>query len=64
VLAINKNASFYRSDIQDGAEVLAYLHKSKGFIEDILFSVPESFRPRIVSSSSYAENVARALSSK
>ena len=62
--SINKNATFLRSDIQDGAETLAYIHKAKGFLEDHLFSVPETFRPRIVSSTAYASAVAQALSSK
>jgi hypothetical protein len=61
---INKNATFLRSDIQDGAETLAYIHKAKGFIEDHLFSVPDTFRPKIVSSTAYASAVAQALSSK
>lgn len=64
VLAKNKNAVFLRSDIQDGAEALAYIHKAKGFIEDHLFSVPESFHPKIVSSTNYAEAVASALQGK
>jgi hypothetical protein len=61
VRAINQNASFYRSDIQDGAEVLAYMHKSKGFLEERLFSVPAGFAPRIVSSTAYAESVANGI---
>lgn len=64
MLANNKNAVFLRSDIQDGAETLAYIHKAKGFVEDHLFSVPESFRPKIVSSAAYAEAVASALQGK
>lgn len=61
---INKKASFVRSDIQDGAETLAYLHQPKSFIEETFFSVPESFAPRVVSSSQYAEAVANALLTK
>lgn len=62
--AINKKASFVRSDVQDGAETLAYLHQPKSFIEETFFSVPESFAPRVISSSQYAEAVANALLSK
>lgn len=29
ILSINKNASFHRSDVQDGAELISYLHKNK-----------------------------------
>lgn len=53
-----------RSDIQDGAETLAYLHQPKSFLHETFFSVPESFAPRVVSSSQYAEAVANALLNK
>lgn len=61
VLSLNKRASVIRSDIQDGAETLSYLHQSKSFVDEILFSVPETFRPKIVCSKTYAETVAQAL---
>lgn len=46
----HSGASFIKADIQDNTELFAYLHKSKGFLEEKLITVPPSFRPKMVNS--------------
>lgn len=63
-IAANPNANFIRSDVQDRSELFAYLNKSKGIIEEQLISVPSSFKPSVVSTANYVQQVAQLLKSK
>lgn len=58
---IAPKASFLRSDVQDGTELYAYLNKSKTIWEEKLLTLPQSFKPKVVSSNFYAEQVVSAL---
>ena len=52
-----------RSDVQDLNEIYSYIGKSKRIWEDLLLKVPDSFKPKVVGSTFYAEKVAEALKS-
>lgn len=64
VIATNPNANFIRSDVQDKSELFAYLKKSKNIIEEQLISVPSSFKPSVISTTSYVQQLAQLLKSK
>lgn len=48
--------------MQDTTELYAYLYKSKKIWEEKLLQTPDSFRPKVVGASFYAQRVVQALS--
>lgn len=50
-----------RSDVQDNTELYAYLYRSKKIWEEKLLQTPDSFRPKVVSGSFFAEQVVQRL---
>jgi hypothetical protein len=61
VRAIVPNATFLRSDVQDTTELYAYLYKTKKIWEEKLLQTPDSFKPKVVGASFYAQRVVEAL---
>ena len=63
VKSINPNATIIRSDVQDGAESIAYINMDKNLFEDLMLtlSYSQKFRPKILSTNHYVNFVAKVM---
>ncbi len=61
VQSIRPQTAFLRADVLDSTETFTYLHKTKSIWQDKLLQVPQSFKPKIVSSSFFASQVVNTL---